>query len=319
MYVAACGCRFRLDFSKVYWNSRLEAEHSRLVRQFQPSDVIVDIMAGIGPFAVPAAQKGCTVYANDLNPDSVRYMAANVKLNKVASKVRHFHGSHYHPMGPKFRRRDTCYRGALGTVVPGWFASRDGRVVRSWGAKLRGHPWVCVSQRVKTRRLHTVQGDCFSTQLLVQQLHLRGDFLHLTIPSSPVWPCVRAQVHVFNMDGRRFVRLLQGCADAQPSADVAEAVVNSAAAAAEPAAGSAQPPVPPGFSPPTGGLIFQHAVMNLPASAIEFLDAFRGAFDPAVWRGRYVPCLKELSCQRFVCCRSAVLLQKECSVQDMDH
>jgi hypothetical protein len=26
--------------------------------------------------------------------------------------------------------------------------------------------------------------------------------------------------------------------------------------------------------------------MNLPASAIEFVDAFNGAFDPAVWKGR---------------------------------
>jgi tRNA (guanine37-N1)-methyltransferase len=29
--------------------------------------------------------------------------------------------------------------------------------------------------------------------------------------------------------------------------------------------------------------------MNLPASAVEFLDAFNGAFDPAHWRGRQLP------------------------------
>ena len=28
---------------------------------FKRSDVVVDVMAGIGPFAVPAAQKGCQV------------------------------------------------------------------------------------------------------------------------------------------------------------------------------------------------------------------------------------------------------------------
>ena len=79
--------RFRLDFSKVYWNSRLETEHARLVRLFEPSDVVIDIMAGIGPFAVPAAHKGCSVYANDLNPESAHWLAVNVQLNRVKSLV----------------------------------------------------------------------------------------------------------------------------------------------------------------------------------------------------------------------------------------
>lgn len=28
------GCRFHLNFAQVYWNSRLEAEHSRLVERW---------------------------------------------------------------------------------------------------------------------------------------------------------------------------------------------------------------------------------------------------------------------------------------------
>ncbi|KAF3450061.1 hypothetical protein FNV43_RR06140 [Rhamnella rubrinervis] len=81
------GCTFKLDYSLVYWNSRLEHEHIRLVSQFQAGEVICDMFAGIGPFAIPAAQKGCIVYANDLNPDSIRYLKLNAETNKVDDRV----------------------------------------------------------------------------------------------------------------------------------------------------------------------------------------------------------------------------------------
>ncbi|CAK7334884.1 unnamed protein product [Dovyalis caffra] len=77
------GATFKLDYSLVYWNSRLEHEHIRLVSQFRPGEIICDMFAGIGPFAIPAAQKGCVVYANDLNPGSIRYLKINAKINKV--------------------------------------------------------------------------------------------------------------------------------------------------------------------------------------------------------------------------------------------
>ncbi|KXG30633.2 hypothetical protein SORBI_3004G208301 [Sorghum bicolor] len=77
------GATFKLDYGLVYWNSRLDHEHIRLVSLFKKGDVICDMFAGIGPFAIPAAQKGCVVYANDLNPDSVHYLRTNAKINKV--------------------------------------------------------------------------------------------------------------------------------------------------------------------------------------------------------------------------------------------
>lgn len=77
------GARFKLDYGLVYWNSRLEHEHLRLVSLFQAGETICDMFSGIGPFAIPAAQKGCVVYANDLNPDSIRYLKINAEINKV--------------------------------------------------------------------------------------------------------------------------------------------------------------------------------------------------------------------------------------------
>lgn len=81
------GATFRLDYSLVYWNSRLEHEHKRLVSMFQAGEIICDMFAGIGPFAIPAAQKGCLVYANDLNPDSIHYLRINAKINKVDDQI----------------------------------------------------------------------------------------------------------------------------------------------------------------------------------------------------------------------------------------
>ncbi|KAH0754058.1 hypothetical protein KY290_024328 [Solanum tuberosum] len=77
------GATFKLDYSLVYWNSRLEHEHIRLVSKFQAGETVCDMFAGIGPFAIPAAQKGCAVYANDLNPDSIRYLKTNADISKV--------------------------------------------------------------------------------------------------------------------------------------------------------------------------------------------------------------------------------------------
>lgn len=41
------------------------------------------MMAGIGPFAVPAAKRGVRVFANDLNPASFEWLEHNVRLNRV--------------------------------------------------------------------------------------------------------------------------------------------------------------------------------------------------------------------------------------------
>lgn len=76
-------CLFRFDYSKVYWNSRLNTEHRRLVEMFQAGEAVCDVMAGVGPFAVPAGKKRVFVWANDLNPHSYASLRDAVKRNKV--------------------------------------------------------------------------------------------------------------------------------------------------------------------------------------------------------------------------------------------
>uniref|UniRef100_A0A671WEF1 tRNA (guanine(37)-N1)-methyltransferase n=1 Tax=Sparus aurata TaxID=8175 RepID=A0A671WEF1_SPAAU len=84
------GVNYEFDFSRVYWNPRLSTEHQRVVQLIKPGETVFDVFAGVGPFAVPAARSGAKVLANDLNPESYRWLQHNCKLNKVEKKVRSF-------------------------------------------------------------------------------------------------------------------------------------------------------------------------------------------------------------------------------------
>ncbi|XP_037551272.1 tRNA (guanine(37)-N1)-methyltransferase [Nematolebias whitei] len=84
------GVAYEFDFSRVYWNPRLSTEHQRVVQLVKRGDTVFDVFAGVGPFAIPAARLGAKVLANDLNPESYKWLQHNCKLNKVESKVRTF-------------------------------------------------------------------------------------------------------------------------------------------------------------------------------------------------------------------------------------
>jgi tRNA (guanine37-N1)-methyltransferase len=93
------GCVFTLDYKAVYWNSRLAGEHQRLVQLIatstttttQDSVVVADVMAGIGPFAIPLAKyPHITVFANDLNPASYQYLQVNAKANGCQNNMQLF-------------------------------------------------------------------------------------------------------------------------------------------------------------------------------------------------------------------------------------
>lgn len=100
------GCQYFLDFRKVYWNSRLGGEHRRLVdvirrdakEKKDDTIVVADLMAGIGPFAIPLSSKSLAerqgfndnilVHANDLNPSSFEYLLINKKKNKCEKNLK---------------------------------------------------------------------------------------------------------------------------------------------------------------------------------------------------------------------------------------
>uniref|UniRef100_A0A914KMR2 tRNA (guanine(37)-N1)-methyltransferase n=1 Tax=Meloidogyne incognita TaxID=6306 RepID=A0A914KMR2_MELIC len=80
------GIRYKLDYSKVFWNSRLITVHSKTVEQFDQNSVVFDVFCGIGPFILPAVKIKNVIkaYGNDLNPDAIDFLKQNAKLNKIS-------------------------------------------------------------------------------------------------------------------------------------------------------------------------------------------------------------------------------------------
>lgn len=83
------GCLFRVDVAKVYFSPRLSFEHERVASQVRENEKVVDMFAGVGPFAIHMAKKrrNVRVYAIDISEDAVNYLRENILLNHVDDKV----------------------------------------------------------------------------------------------------------------------------------------------------------------------------------------------------------------------------------------
>lgn len=84
------GCTYEFDFAQVYWNPRLSTEHERIVKLMAQDDVLYDVFAGVGPFAIYAARKRIRVLANDLNPESYKWLRKNATINKLKGQFQAF-------------------------------------------------------------------------------------------------------------------------------------------------------------------------------------------------------------------------------------
>jgi len=83
------GVRWRFDAARIMFAAGNRTERWRVGRLVRPGESVVDLFAGIGYFAIPAALPGraARVVAVEKNPVAVRYLRENAEVNGVASRL----------------------------------------------------------------------------------------------------------------------------------------------------------------------------------------------------------------------------------------
>jgi tRNA (guanine37-N1)-methyltransferase len=79
------GFVFEMDLAKVYFSPRLSTERLRVAQQVTDLEFVIDMFAGVGPFAIPLAKRAMYVVAIDKNPAAVEYLQKNISLNHVTN------------------------------------------------------------------------------------------------------------------------------------------------------------------------------------------------------------------------------------------
>jgi len=77
------GLRFEIDLSEAYFSPRLSGERQRVLALMNEDERVLDMFAGVGPFAITLARRAGVVYAADINPGAVSLMMKNITLNRV--------------------------------------------------------------------------------------------------------------------------------------------------------------------------------------------------------------------------------------------
>ncbi len=74
---------FIIDLAGAYFSARLSTERQRILEMVQDGEVVLDMFAGVGPFAITLAARAALVVAADLNPQAVGLMLENLAQNRA--------------------------------------------------------------------------------------------------------------------------------------------------------------------------------------------------------------------------------------------
>jgi tRNA (guanine37-N1)-methyltransferase len=76
------GHRFTVDLSEAYFSPRLATERQRVLHQMGGEEIVLDMFAGVGPFAITMSDKARFVVSSDINPAAVILMKENCLDNR---------------------------------------------------------------------------------------------------------------------------------------------------------------------------------------------------------------------------------------------
>jgi len=77
------GHRFVIDLEAAYFSARLSSERQRILSLMASGELVMDMFAGVGTFAISLANSASFVVACDINAAAVRIMVKNLHLNRT--------------------------------------------------------------------------------------------------------------------------------------------------------------------------------------------------------------------------------------------
>jgi len=91
------GHTFVVDLSRAYFSARLSSERQRILAQVRGRESILDMFAGVGPFAIMLAARSALVVAADLNPQAIELMFGNLAKNRTGNVLPVLADAHHLP------------------------------------------------------------------------------------------------------------------------------------------------------------------------------------------------------------------------------
>tara|TARA_B100000700_G_C14925501_1_gene799197 strand:+ start:31 stop:1038 length:1008 start_codon:yes stop_codon:yes gene_type:complete len=100
------GLIFEADISRVYFSPRLATERQRISSLVKGREIVLDAFAGVAPFSISLAKKGCEVLALDSNPDAKKWALRNFRNNNISSEKYVYHSCKFEEFDFKSKKFD---------------------------------------------------------------------------------------------------------------------------------------------------------------------------------------------------------------------